>query len=383
MSNEAAESNVEITPDDSSVETSEASASEVSLESVYSLDDSQLDEYLASGKLPESSSEESIGESTEEGEDEVLEVSTGLEDQAITEEEEFEEFASEEEELDDSDTLEEEKDYKDIYQQIFETPFKANGRDMMVESPEEVIRLMQQGANYHQNMEKFAPFKKAMKVLEKRDALDPAKLDFLLDVAEGKPEAISKLLKDHNVDPYDINVDLGDQYVSEYKDTEAVDTINETFDALPPGDNKVRTLELLSKNGWDSKSRAEIFSHPESIPELHRQISDGTYDKIMTALEKKRAFGELIGISDLQAYNMVGTELESQGKLGVPNAPTESSNSPDPKKKANLNQKRKKAAGAPRQVPSNVPNTEDEFNPATASPEEVDRFIQNHLRTAR
>jgi hypothetical protein len=362
--------NVEVTE---VVETSEDS-SEVSIESVNEIPDEELDAFLA--KSIEADAEALMSEQPPSEASEQAEPVGEAEVQEAESEEEAEASDSEESE-------ETTVNYEEVYKQLFDTPFKANGREIQIDSVDEAIQLMQKGLGYNKDMAELKPYKKAMNVLKKRDALDPEKLDFLLDVAEGKPEAIAKLLQDKDLNPYDIDIEAGNSYESTYEDTESVDTLNEIFNSIESGDAKLRTLQLFSGNtAWDTESRARIYQEPESVRLLHEQVADGTFDTIMSVVDKKRALGQLTTTNDLDAYNMVGNELANQGKLGVPNTPTESSTQTRPISK-NKNQvaQKKKAAGAPRNAPSNVPNTET-FNPATATDEEVEKFLQDHLRNS-
>lgn len=282
----------------------------------------------------------------------------------------------------DDDNDDGEIDYKAFHDELF-APIKANGREVTISNVDEARRLMQQGLGYNKNMKELKPFKKAMNLLKKREALDPEKLNFLLDVSEGKPEAIAKLLKDTNIQPIDIDME-GDEYKSTYEDTEALDTFNEILESIESSEAKVQTLEILSSGGWDKQSKEILYAQPQNILRLHAQIQDGAYAKIMGEVVKRQALGELAGVSDLEAYNLVGTELTEQGKLGVPNTPNGSNSSSKQKKQSNnqaQKQKRKKASGAPRRAASNQLSA-DTFNPATASEEELDAFIQSHLKKA-
>jgi hypothetical protein len=382
---EAIETNAEVTE---AVEpTSEAIASEVvtdeqtdsaieefSLQNLYEVDDSELDVYLqnAEGSDMESSMSEETVPTTEL---EAEPPSEGVEEQF---ENEIEDGISEPETLENNlDT-----DYKAIYEELFDTPIKASGRDIKIESVEEAKRLIQQGVDYHKKMQEFSPFRKAMSLLKKRDALDPERLDFLLDVADGKPEAVAKLLKDREINPYDIDVEQGEQYQSNYQDTESIDRLEDVLQGLPTGGSKDVALDILGNSGWDTESKRVFFTQPETVQVLHKQIESGIYDKVMDEVTKRKALGEFVGIPDIDAYNRVGQELANQGKLGVPNTPTERSTpaNPDPQEVAAQNEKRRKAASAPRKPVSNAPVKEEAFNPATASDEEVEKFLQDHLR---
>jgi hypothetical protein len=356
-------------------ENSEADASQVTLEDIYNIPDDQLDAAIA-GEFTNITNEEESDTEASMSEQESL----ATEQEAEPPSEEAEEIP--ENEMDDGVSDSEdgaEIDYQAIYEEIF-SPFKANGREIQIDSAEEVKRLMQQGLGYHKKMEEMKPFNKALKLLQQREALDPEKLSFLLDVAEGKPEAISKLLQDQNLDPYDI--DMKAEYVSNYEDTEPLDKVYEVIDNLQ-GEHKLKTLQVLSGDtAWDQESTTRLYKTPEAIVHLNSQVEAGVFDKIMSVVDKERALGNLLGISDLDAYNRIGQELQNQGKLGVPNTPNESTMTSKPVRQTEAQKKkRQKAANAPRKVSSNAV-TPETFVPATADPEEIEKFIQDHLRNA-
>lgn len=336
---------------------------QVSLGDVHSMSDEELETFLFNAPSSDLSVEEPFIEASEQAEP-VEEA----EDEIIEEEEESSESVN----------------YKDVYEQLFNTPFKASGREIQVSTIEEARRLMQQGFDYHKKMQDMKPFNKALNVLRDRDALDPEKLSFLLDISEGKPEAIAKLLQDKELDPYQINVEEGDNYVSSYEETpEEVERVREIFNNMESGDSKLKAIKLFSDTGMDKKSQRKLYEEPEAILILKQHMDTGIYDKVMAEVDKQRALGNYYGVPDIDAYNDVGNKLTSQGKLGVPNTPTESTVSTQPKAQPNANQndKRRKAAGAPRRAPNTVP-TANAFNPATATDAEIDKFLEDQLRRA-
>ena len=146
-------------------------------------------------------------------------------------------------------------DYKALYTALFDKPIKANGKEIKLNTPEEAIQLMQMGANYNKKMAAINEKLPVLKALENHNLLDVERLSFLIDINEGKPEAIAKLLKDNEVDMYDFNMDSADSYVPvskapNYKELEVqtvLDDIKET-----PTYNK--TINIVG-NVWDDKSR--------------------------------------------------------------------------------------------------------------------------------
>ena len=109
-----------------------------------------------------------------------------------------------EEKADDSEEDNSEKDSLDseeikVAKSFFDkvtAPFKANGRQMQIEDADDVIRLMQMGANYNKKMAGLKPALKMVKMLERNKLLDEDRLNFLIDLDKKDPTAIAKFLKD-------------------------------------------------------------------------------------------------------------------------------------------------------------------------------------------
>ncbi len=102
-------------------------------------------------------------------------------------------------------------DYEAEYKRLL-TPFKANGRDIAVNSVDDAIQLMQMGANYGKKMAGLKPNLKLMKLLENNGLLSEEKLSYLIDLDKKSPEAISKLVKDSGLDPMDLDTDKASAY---------------------------------------------------------------------------------------------------------------------------------------------------------------------------
>jgi len=113
----------------------------------------------------------------------------------------------ESDEVDDAATDEENKDEtpaeasaEDFMKEIT-APFRANGKDMQIDSVEDVRKLMQMGANYNKKMAAIKPNLKFIKMLENNDLLNEESISYLIDLQKKDPAAIKKLLKDSGTNP--------------------------------------------------------------------------------------------------------------------------------------------------------------------------------------
>lgn len=198
--------------------------------------------------------------------------------------------------------------------------FKANGRTMKVKSAEDAIQLMQMGANYHKKMSGMKPAMKTLKLLENHDLLDPAKLNYLIDLSMKKPEAIKKLLKESNLDPMDIDLDDANDYVPSNRsvnDSEIM--LDEVLDNIKETPSYNRTLTVIGEE-WDAPSRGIVAQNPEIIKTINLHMENGIYDQVANAVAYERSLGKLVGVSDFEAYQQVGQYMDENKMFTRPAA---------------------------------------------------------------
>ena len=207
-------------------------------------------------------------------------------------------------------------DYKAEYEKILK-PFKANGKEIKVDSVDEAIQLMQMGANYSKKMASLKPGLKVLRMLEDNGLMDEAKLSFLIDLEKRKPQAINKLVKDSGIDPLDIDVNDSTEYKpSSYTVDDKELELDAVLEEISSTSAYGRTIDVVS-NKWDATSKKVLLSNPTIIKVINEHIEQGIYDQITSVIDKERMLGRLTGLSDLEAYKEVGDALHAQGKFGV------------------------------------------------------------------
>lgn len=213
-------------------------------------------------------------------------------------------------------------DYEAFYKQVM-APFKANGKLIQLSSPDEVIQLMQMGANYTKKMQAIQPQKKLLMMLENAQLLEEDKISFLIDLHQKNPEAIKKLLKDSNIDPVDIDTSKEHNYkggTHKVSDQEAsLQTAIENIKVLEGG---LETLQSIIQ--WDEASKQIVYGQPDIIDLIHKQRENGVYDLITTEMERRKTLGLVpVGIGFLATYKTIGDELNAAGafsKLAKPSS---------------------------------------------------------------
>ena len=260
-------------------------------------------------------------------------------------------------------------DYEAFYNQVM-APFKANGKEIELRSTEEAITLMQKGANYTRKMQDIAPYRKVLKMLENNDLLDENKISYLIDVEKKNPEAIKKLLKDGNIDPFEIDMTEEPRYTEgSHKISDADMRFQSAIDELSSSDAGKNTLGIL--NSWDNASINALYSDPSGISAIHEQIQSGVYDRIKNEIDRAKIMGTIPSdMSFLEAYQTVGNAmLQQQQRQPVARgvAPTVRNTQTDA---------RVKSASIPRQSPRTQHNT---VNPLELSDEDFLKQVAGRL----
>ena len=316
-------------------------------------------------------SEEEVSEAQEQTEDEtVKEEVSQPEGDTQTEPEPFADSGTTESldtsKKDSTETKEDtpettEFDYESAYKKVSE-PFKANGIDMQVKSPEDIVRLMQMGANYQKKMGKLKPNLKIIKMLENNELLDEAKLNNLIDLSKKDPKAIAKLVKESDVDPLEIDKDAPTEYEpTNYSITDKEYNLDRVLDDIKDTETFNKTINVLTKE-WDTESRSVISDQPEIIGIVNAHMANGIYDEVNAVLQQEKALGKLDGIPDVEAYRQVAEYMNKNNMFKQPEKPvgkSKVSSKTDEKAEADRNKKRKAVAPVKQTTTKKAPTDED------------------------
>lgn len=197
-------------------------------------------------------------------------------------------------------------DYKAFYDSLTK-PFKANGKEIHVTSPEDMIALMQQGANYSKKMAQLKPNLNAVRLLEQHGLMDKEKLGYLIDLHDKKPEAIAKLIKDADIDLYSFDTEQAEGYTPKQvnEPTEIESVLNELYDTSEKFGEVVKDISA----NWDEKSKETLNQNPELLYALAQQAENGMYEQIINALEYERMLGRMVHTPNLEAYAAIEARI--------------------------------------------------------------------------
>lgn len=367
---------------------------------LVNMSDEEFEQYLNSDEPEEKEEEktsdpepqeEESAEPEPEPEEKEEPSSTGSED-------ENEPAPSEEEKTDDSKepesqetvqipALENAEQYEQFYKQVM-APIKANGKLIKLNSANDVISLIQQGANYTKKMQSIAPYRKQLKLLEDNELLDDEKLRFLIDVAKHDKDAIRKLLSDAKIDASELSNDeeLDDEGnpkpVQYYPKTPIVSdqevAWSEAWKELLEQEklDNVDTHSVIMN--MDSISQKQVYENPQILGLMHMTQACGAYDKIVAEMDRLKTLGYIkdnapflstfIEVKNLMLQH--GLLNEEVRKLNGGNLPQEVGRGPVSSIKKNTtvaNDKKAKAAAPSR---STGKSTKPFLNPLNMSDEE-------------
>ena len=358
--------------DDDLVE--ENSLLEMSDEEIMNLDPTTL---AAAPQEEDQEEEESAGESEPEGDDEPAGEKVtpeGEDEPAKVEDAGKDSPASEKKAEEEAEPAsKEETDYKAEYQKIL-APFSANGKQMQVESAEEAITLMQMGANYNKKMAALKPNLKLLKLLENNGLLSEEKLSFLIDLDKKNPDAITKLVKDSGLDPLEMDVSKSDYKPNTYTVHDREVELDSVLSDIQDTPTYSKTISIVG-NKWDGESKKIIVENPQLIKVINDHMANGVFDLISNEVDRQRALNRLNGVSDIEAYRLVGDEMHNRGALRPASQPAQkvpgTVREPVPAKPTAQNQdtRSKKLAASTPKAAAPVKNDPD-FNPLAMSDED-------------
>lgn len=272
-------------------------------------------------------------------------------------------------------------DYKELYERIVGKPFKANGREFTIKTPEEAIQAMQMGLNYHEKMAVLKPVRRVAQMLQQANAMDETTVAFLLDLHNKKPEAIAKLVKESGIDLYEFDVAQADNYqTSHHAPTDAQMQLNDTIESLVVQPGFTEMFNGIA-NSWDDQSQKIITENPGILGVLQQMNASGEYQQIMDEVSRRRLFQpELASLPMLQVFRDTEVRLREANLLKSSATPAQVQQVQSQQAVATTTQLKqgtastanqaRRAAAAPRQAPQTSPNKLTPEDIFSLSPEE-------------
>ena len=230
--------------------------------------------------------------------------------------------------------------YKEAYDFIMQ-PFKAAGKEFQLRDFHEARGLMQQGIDYTKKQQQLKPRLMEMRALENNGMLGE-NLNYAIDLFQGKPEAVAKLIRDRKIDINSLQTgeardewgnptgEVKDDYIpTNHKLSEAQYELENTVQELKQSPNYDKISKYLY--GIDDASGRQYFSNPKDLKILQKMVDAGYHDEIVNEIDYLRAVNNpsVAGLNDYDAYNKIGkailerkfAQLQQQQGITPQNAP--------------------------------------------------------------
>ena len=210
---------------------------------------------------------------------------------------------------------------------------KANGKEFEM-TLDELKQTASKGMDYLKKTTALKPYRTMIAAMEE-NKVSPEDINLLIDLKKGNKEAIAKLIKENEVDVYDLP-EANDYKPQEYRQSETALEMKEVLSTISKDAEFSRTSEIYAT--FDEQTKAFLNEDPSRIVGLHNDVKTGVFDKVLPLAEKK-AMIDGYNAPFLQYYLQAGQEI-----LNANNRPiqTEQKQYVPPENRAN-----KIAAGLP------------------------------------
>ena len=210
---------------------------------------------------------------------------------------------------------------------------KANGKEFEM-TLDELKQTASKGMDYLKKTTALKPYRTMIAAMEE-NKVSPEDINLLIDLKKGNKEAIAKLIKENEVDVYDLP-EANDYKPQEYRQSETALDMKEVLNTISKDTEFSRTSEIYA--AFDDQTKAFLNEDPSRIVGLHNDVKTGVFDKVLPLAEKK-AMIDGYNAPFLQYYVQAGQEI-----LNANNRPiqTEQKQYVPPENRAN-----KIAAGLP------------------------------------
>lgn len=207
-------------------------------------------------------------------------------------------------------------DYKGFYESIVGKPIKAAGKEVVVQTAEEAVKLVQMGVGFHSKMSKIAHAERIIETLRENDLLDDSKINELIDISKKNPEAIAALVQSAGLEPHQL-IPSGDapKYIpGDHVLPEAQLLFRTSVDTIREQGGEEFLAHVAQD--WDVTSRAEIYKDPAALDMIYGHKQSGIYDKISSEVDRRKVFDPSVAkLPFIHAYLAVGNEMHEKGLL--------------------------------------------------------------------
>ena len=150
---------------------------------------------------------------------------------------------------------------------------------------DELVTGFKKGMNYTKKMQELAPMRKSLNILSENN-ISEDKLNMLVDMLNGNPDAAARLLADAGIDSLDIDDDKAKEYIPKDNGSEPVDEeIQSVLMEMESDKENFATIEKEMSN-MDENFFNDIASNSENLRGFHLAVSSGEWEAVKPEMMK-------------------------------------------------------------------------------------------------
>ncbi|MCK5847984.1 MAG: hypothetical protein KAH01_02155, partial [Caldisericia bacterium] len=193
--------------------------------------------------------------------------------------------------------------------------FVANGRKTKgFADPDKIIQAQQIAAGYSEKMAAFKQYKPFMKALKEKGFLeDPSKFNLALNMLDGDKEAIKKVIKDTEIDPFELDLE-NVNYVPTNEVSSAIEIAIEDVIENASSHGVSDEIQEIITNGWDDDSVIELLNDPQNSTDLIEHLESGVFDVVQDRILEKRRIDANGGYTNkpmIQQYREAAADVQT------------------------------------------------------------------------
>jgi len=292
----------------------------------------------------EEEEEEVIDEETEPAADDEEQDETETDMPADTKpSEEAEQSESHDNDTEETDVEDDDLNYETSFNAIM-APLNVSGKEtVQVKSVDDMRNLARMGVDYSRKMRDIKPLRAIGETLTQAGiivdgVINEEVLTRLIDINNGDANAIAQLVKEHEIDPLDIDTE-------DISYTPTASIVSDQTIALQDVEKELASRGSVEGvvselNQLDDRSKQFFNESPENLLRLDDDIKSGAYKEIMDVVRYEKSLGRLNGMSDMEAYIQLAVGDEAPAST------------PAPRAKPRPSSAKRKAAGITKRAPA-------------------------------
>ena len=164
-------------------------------------------------------------------------------------------------------------------------PLKVSGKQIPINSLEELYTLASGGAGVTQKFQEIAAHKKSIAIMQEHN-LTEADLSLLIEARNGSKDALASLVKQSGIDSMDITDEVSDGYMpGAYIPSDQQVSLQEVQQEIAMDEEYAITQNVVN-NIMDARSQDMLVQNPNMIRGLHQDIKSGAYEAVSAHAQK-------------------------------------------------------------------------------------------------